>query len=148
MKKIMIFVMLFLCLSAFSQENAAPAAGSVGLSARMEVISGILPGVDMQIGNPTYWSIGLGLGIYYWISTEGNLSMYVGIQALSHLAVDNPSEEFSGYMIEALQFGMQYNFNKNIAIFCNFGLGAQFSFSGDGAWVQIMPPQLGISFYF
>ena len=190
MKRIFVLIMLCVCLSAFAQENAAPAAGSFGLSARLSVLNdylaseigfyrnpgvglglryhlldrlmleGILSGGFIQENNATsadrdYVTVGGGLGIYYWMKAKGALSRYVGLQQLVYVYDQQDSESMLLTVIGALQFGLQVNFNRNFAVFGNFGAGVELlgdtDSSGDHdsrTYFQIMPPQLGVVFYF
>ncbi len=101
-----------------------------------------------------YITLGLGCGVYYWMPSTGNLSKYIGLQVLAngYGAFGEPSTFY--HIIAAAQFGMQYNFNKNLAIFGNFGIGggnASHGLSGGGQddryYIHFMPPQVGIVFY-
>lgn len=191
MKKILVVVMLCLCLSAFAEDNAAPSAGSFGLSARMAVLNDFLPGMDVDLfrnpgvgvgiryhvadkfmmelilsggyimeNNATppdkdYLTIGGGFGAYYWMRPSGSLSTFIGIQVLVYLYDDLDTPVRNIQQVGALQLGMQYNFSKNLAVFGIFGAGGgvvderNASDETDARYhIQILPPQVGVVFYF
>jgi hypothetical protein len=191
MKRTLIFVLLCVCIGAFSEENVAPAAGSFGLSARIAVLNDFLSGYEFDLfRNPgvgvglryhafdrlmlemilsggyisennasasdsSYVTLGGGLGVYYWIPSKSNLSTYVGFQPLLYVYAEEQTDALTIQAVASLQFGMQYNFNSNFAVFGNFGLGGglfgETDASGDHdsrSFVQVMPPTVGVVFYF
>ena len=102
-----------------------------------------------------YVTLGGGLGVYYWIPSKGNLSTYVGFQPLVYVYSEEQTEAIVIQVVASIQFGMQYNFNSNFAIFGNFGVGGGLFGETDGAgdhdsrtFIQVMPPVVGIVFYF
>ena len=191
MKKIIVFAMLCLCISAFAQENATPSAGSFGLSVRMAVLNDFLPGMEFDLfrtpgvgvgmryhladrmmmelilsggyiienratsPDRDFISLGGGLGAYYWMRSKGSLSPYMGTQVLVYVYDTLDSDARVVQVVGSLQFGMQYNFSSNFAVFGNFGVGGGL-FSDRNAsdeldsrsHIQILPPQVGIVFYF
>jgi hypothetical protein len=77
----------------------------------------------------------------------GALSRYIGLQQLVCVYDRQDSESMLISVIGALQFGLQYNFNRNIAVFGNFGAGVELfgdtNSSGEHdsrTCFQIMPP--------
>ena len=102
-----------------------------------------------------FLAAGGGFGVYYRMHAAGALSRYIGLQQLVYVYDQQDSESMLISVIGALQFGLQYNFNRNIAVFGNFGAGVELfgdtNSSGEHdyrAYFQIMPPQLGIVLYF
>ena len=102
-----------------------------------------------------YVSLGGGLGVYYWIPSTSNLSKYIGLQPLVYVYAEEQTEAIRIQANVSLQFGMQYNFNSNFAVFGNFGVGVGFFGVSDGSGdhdsrtsFQIMPATVGIMFYF
>ena len=126
MKKMLVFAMLCLCIGAFAQESYAPSAGSLGLSARMAVLNDFLPGLDYDLfRNP-----GVGVGIRYHIADRLMLELILS----------------GGYIIEN-------NATSSDEDYITVGGGL---FSDRNALdkvdsrshIQILPPQVGIVFYF
>lgn len=101
-----------------------------------------------------FLAAGGGLGVYYRMPAVGALSRYIGLQQLMYVYDQQDSESMLISVLGALQSGLQYNFNRNIAVFGNFGAGVELfgdtNSSGEHdsrTYFQTMPPQLGIVFY-
>jgi hypothetical protein len=116
---------------------------------------GYMIGNNALSPDSNYVSLGGGLGGYYWIPSTSNLSKYIGLQQLIYVYAEEQTEAITIQVQSSLQFGMQYNFNSNFAVFGNFGVGVGFFGVSDASGdhdsrtsFQIMPATVGIVFYF